>query len=139
MENLITKATKVSVSSVKDRQTKEFGKKKMLDDDETTCWSSHHGSPQWFEVTFPSLVKLSKIGLQFQGGFVGQNAVVEVTTPDSPEKVDAGCVYPEDSNGMQVFDIEKPEVTASVATVRVTFPSSTDFYGRVTIYRLQAF
>ena len=44
-------------------------------------------------------------------------------------------IYPEDINDKQIFQV--PEV--ETIFLSLLFPSSTDFYGRITIYSLEVF
>ncbi|KAI8480278.1 Nuclear receptor 2C2-associated protein [Branchiostoma belcheri] len=68
------------VSSVLNRDVKQFGKKFMFDGDEETCWNSDQGSPQWILVEFSEEVCPQEIQLQFQGGFVGKDCRLEVSS-----------------------------------------------------------
>lgn len=64
-------------------------------------------------------------------GFVGQDC--EVKCGGSLKEMDAvEIIYPEDTNDCQEFLIQ-----CSGRCLSIMFPSSTDFYGRVTIYSLQ--
>ena len=88
--------------------------------------------------------------LVFQGGFVGQDCLVELGA--SANLMKEICVLDDiqDSNDEQKFsfdissslDDEKNNLEHeehSYRYLRLTFRSSTDFYGRVTIYNLQVF
>ncbi len=54
-------------------------------------------------------------------------------TNDSLQVVET--IYPEDRNDRQEFVV--PETTTQFLSI--IFPSSTDFYGRVTVYSLEVF
>lgn len=116
----------------------EYASKNMFDGRDDTCWNSDQGSPQYILLEFASRVAVSRVRIMFQGGFVGQDAVVEVGEKDSLAIV-ATLQTIEDCNRMQSFDIisEGPEVARGGRYVKITFPTSTDFYGRVTIYKLE--
>ncbi len=43
----------------------------------------------------------------------------------------------QDTNGLQKFRINDEEIKCQI--LKITFPSSTDFYGRITIYRFEVF
>nr|AQS22609.1 nuclear receptor 2c2-associated protein [Pseudodiaptomus poplesia] len=116
------------VSSTLNRDTKQFGKKFLFDNRDETCWNSDQGSPQWISLEFQDYTSISGFSLQFQGGFAGKECYVE--TEGSVKVLD---FYPEDSNKIQYFYL-KERVT--VKKVRIAFNSSTDFFGRITIYRL---
>ena len=64
-------------------------------------------------------------------GFVGQDCIVKCgDTMKGMEEVET--IYPDDTNDNQEFPIQ-----CSGRYLSIVFPSSTDFYGRVTIYSLQ--
>ena len=70
----------------------------------------------------------------FQGGFVGQNGTLEVgfTLETLQRAADLDCF--EDSNDFQDAVLEKP---STGRFLKINFNSSTDFYGRVTVYSLE--
>eukprot|EP00092_Neocalanus_flemingeri_P008657 GFUD01009327.1.p1 GENE.GFUD01009327.1~~GFUD01009327.1.p1 ORF type:complete len:141 (-),score=30.85 GFUD01009327.1:153-575(-) len=120
------------VSSTLNRDTKQFGKKFLFDGRNETCWNSDQGSPQWVSLEFEKSVAVSALALQFQGGFVGQECEVEV---EGATKV--MDFYPEDSNKVQTFYLKQR--ISSLKKIRIAFNSSTDFYGRITLYKLELF
>jgi len=125
------------VSSVLNRNVKEFGKKHLFDGKEDTCWNSEQGSPQWIHLAFDENQSVDGIELVFQGGFVGQNCHLEATCSEGGgggEFVKCLDFYPEDTNKLQTFKLERP-VTAKA--FRVVFSDSTDFFGRITVYTLR--
>ncbi|XP_043909853.1 BLOC-1-related complex subunit 8 isoform X2 [Protopterus annectens] len=77
--SLICSGTESRVSSVLNRDTKQFGKKFLFDNNEETCWSSDQGSTQWVLLEFPQTVNVSELLIQFQGGFAGRLCRLEVT------------------------------------------------------------
>jgi len=113
------------------RDTKQFGKKFLFDGRPETCWNSDQGSPQWVALEFEQITPVSAICLQFQGGFVGKECFIE--TEGTNKILD---FFPEDSNKMQNFYLK--EIT-SVKKIRIAFNSSSDFYGRITLYKLDIF
>jgi hypothetical protein len=123
------------VSSVLNRNIKEYGKKHLFDGNEDTCWNSEQGSPQWVRVVFDQEVTASKIEIVFQGGFVGKNCCLEVGKKGEEEKLDK-ChdFYPEDTNKLQTFDLAR---SVSGRAFRIVFEDSTDFFGRITVYALR--
>lgn len=124
--------TQVYVSSVLNRNIKEYGKKYMFDGCEETCWNSDQGEWQWVLILFPTGVKITELQIQFQGGFVGKECWLEGgNTKDSLEKL--SDFYPDDVNSLQKFQfcIDYP-----VSAARIIFKTSTDFFGRITIYKL---
>uniref|UniRef100_T1IWQ7 F5/8 type C domain-containing protein n=1 Tax=Strigamia maritima TaxID=126957 RepID=T1IWQ7_STRMM len=92
----------LAVSSVLNKDVKQFGKKYIFDNRDDTCWNSDQGSPQWILIEFPSAVEIREIHIQFQGGFSGKDCWLE----------------------------GKFEVTpVSLKYLKLIFNSSTDFFG----------
>eukprot|EP00040_Diaphanoeca_grandis_P002759 m.22646 g.22646 ORF g.22646 m.22646 type:complete len:152 (+) comp13878_c0_seq1:330-785(+) len=144
MSSLVTSDTTVRVSSTLNRDVKNFGPKFMLDGSDETCWNSDQGSPQHVIVNFNRVVHPKQISVMFQGGFVGKNCDIlvmpEVATdvkdePGSkPSMTQIGHFYPEDTGTAQLFELEKIE--SGVTHLKLVFPESTDFFGRVCIYTI---
>ena len=148
---------KVKVSSVLNRAA-EFAGLNMFDRSEDTCWNSEGqgvDAPQSIFIDFGRRVKVQQLLLTFQGGFVGQDAVVAVGA--SPGALAPVCVLDDiqDCNDRQAFEIpadaesemENGSSSSSSSSsssgsanegryLKITFPTSTDFFGRVTIYDL---
>lgn len=116
------------VSSVLNRNVKEFGKKFLFDGRDDTCWNSEQGSPQWIGIELVEDCTISELQIMFQGGFVGKNCYVE--SKDANLKVP---FYPEDTNKLQKFPIN---CNIPVKSLKIVFEESTDFFGRVTIYQV---
>ncbi|RZF40898.1 hypothetical protein LSTR_LSTR015054 [Laodelphax striatellus] len=124
---------KCRVSSVQNRAVKMFGSKYMFDNNEETCWSSDQGCPQWVELQSENGEKrISSFSIQFQGGFAGKDCVLEVKSSDSSDII-SEPFYPEDVNTLQHFTLKTPK---KGETFIFRFISSTDFFGRVVIYKL---
>ncbi|KAJ0032300.1 hypothetical protein NQD34_002381 [Periophthalmus magnuspinnatus] len=128
---LICKATQSRVSSVLNRDVKQYGKKYMFDSSEETCWNSDQGEYQWVSLEFPQSVKITEIKLQFQGGFAAKSCRLEGSHMDGEVKISQ--FYPEDDNSLQSFPIQEAPV---VDKVKIIFENSTDFFGRVIVYSL---
>ncbi|XP_063431235.1 nuclear receptor 2C2-associated protein-like isoform X2 [Mytilus trossulus] len=116
------------VSSVLNRDTKQFGKKYLVDEEDDTCWNSDQGSPQWIAVEFDQEEIITEIRIKFQGGFAGRKCCAE--SLDTSEKIIE--FYPDDVNSLQSFKLDKPQ---PVKKIKVIFNNSTDFFGRITIYQ----
>lgn len=134
LSSLVTgTVTTCRVSSVLDRNRKLYGGDHMLTSDVTTCWNSSQGSPQQILLQFHRSVNIEHLSIMFQGGFVGQDVQLLVQTESAVHwqqlQVD---IEPEDVNEMQRFTCP----VANVTTMQIIFQRSTDFYGRVIIYRL---
>lgn len=130
MDLLRTHQFTAKVSSVLNKNVREFGKKHLFDQCEDTCWNSDQGSPQYIALTFVEPLKISQVQLQFQGGFVGTHCHFVV---DDDDKVE---FFPEDSNKIQNFSLDQDKCTSSL---KIVFGGSTDFFGRITIYHLKLF
>jgi hypothetical protein len=68
---------RVKASSTLNRSL-EFSAKNMFDGDVNTCWNSDKGDTQSILIDFGRRVRVKRLVLTFQGGFVGQ--VCEVFT-----------------------------------------------------------
>ncbi|KAH0625884.1 hypothetical protein JD844_034239 [Phrynosoma platyrhinos] len=77
MASLISSETVSRVSSVLNREVKQFGKKFMFDGNEETCWNSDQGAIQWLTLGFPQTVRVSQILIQFQGGFASRKCTMQ--------------------------------------------------------------
>ncbi|XP_066998241.1 nuclear receptor 2C2-associated protein [Anabrus simplex] len=123
------------VSSVLNRDVKQYGKKYLFDECEETCWNSDQGSPQWIAIELESAEAIHSFKIQFQGGFAGSKCHLETgMVAGDMEKVES--FYPEDVNSVQTFQLTKP-VTAKY--MKFVFESSTDFFGRIIVYKLEVF
>lgn len=89
------------VSSVLNRDVKQYGKKFMFDGNEETCWNSDQGSSQSVMVELPAAASVTRLEIQFQGGFaareVGFWAGCDVASLKEVQKF-----YPSDDNTLQV-------------------------------------
>ncbi|XP_052100446.1 nuclear receptor 2C2-associated protein-like [Mytilus californianus] len=128
MRKITNKNSKIRVSSVLNRDTKQFGKKYLVDEEDDTCWNSDQGSPQWIAVEFDQEEHIAEIRIKFQGGFAGRECWAE--SLDTSEKIIE--FYPDDINSLQSFKLDKPQ---PVKKIKVIFNNSTDFFGRITIYQ----
>ena len=90
------------------------------------------GTPQWILINFSEEVDLSKIEIEFQGGFAGKECSVEAG-PDSKNLSLVENFFPEDTNARQEFRLSESK---RAKVFRLVFHSSTDFFGRIVIYRL---
>ncbi|NXS61159.1 NR2CA protein, partial [Brachypteracias leptosomus] len=124
------------VSSVLNRDVKQFGKQHMFDSSEETCWNSDQGRCQWVTLDFPSTVKVSQLHIQFQGGFSSRLCTLEGCRAGE-ELVKISALYPQDTNAMQISFHAPFQVEETVLDkLKITFEDSTDFFGRVVVYHL---
>uniref|UniRef100_A0A8C3BZX8 Nuclear receptor 2C2-associated protein n=1 Tax=Cairina moschata TaxID=8855 RepID=A0A8C3BZX8_CAIMO len=133
-EPLICADTATRVSSVLNRDVKQFGKKHMFDANEETCWNSDQGARQWVALDFPRTVKVSQLHIQFQGGFSSRLCTLEGEELLLGQLVKISELYPEDVNAMQISFL--PLETA-LDKLKITFENSTDFFGRIVVYHLR--
>ncbi|NWX53543.1 NR2CA protein, partial [Promerops cafer] len=132
------------VSSVLNRDVKQFGKQHLFDGSEETCWNSDQGTSQWVTLDFPRPVKVSQLHIQFQGGFSSRLCTLEGCRTGE-ELVKISELYPQDSHAMQIsfprlrtgrgvhrFQVQETELDK----LKITFGSSTDFFGRIVVYHL---
>ncbi|XP_051980443.1 nuclear receptor 2C2-associated protein [Xyrauchen texanus] len=129
--SLICNQTQSRVSSVLNRDVKQFGKKFMFDSNEETCWNSDQGESQWVIVEFPQAVKVSELRLQFQGGFSGKSC--RLKGGDKEDFKPILDFYPEDNNCLQSFPIQDAPL---VQRLKIVFENSADFFGRIIVYTL---
>uniref|UniRef100_A0A3Q2R1G1 Nuclear receptor 2C2-associated protein n=1 Tax=Fundulus heteroclitus TaxID=8078 RepID=A0A3Q2R1G1_FUNHE len=130
--SLICSETQSRVSSVLNRDVKQYGKKFMFDCNEETCWSSDQGDCQWVSLEFPQTVKVSEVKLQFQGGFSAKTCRLEGRLKDG-DFLGLSQFYPEDNNCLQSFPIQE---APTVDKVKILFENSADFFGRIIVYSL---
>uniref|UniRef100_A0A3Q0THM1 Nuclear receptor 2C2-associated protein n=1 Tax=Amphilophus citrinellus TaxID=61819 RepID=A0A3Q0THM1_AMPCI len=125
--SLICSETQTRVSSVLNRDVKQYGKKYMFDCNEETCWNSDQGECQWVSLEFPNTVRVSELKVQFQGGFSAKTCRLE-------GKALLSHFYPEDNNTHQISFL-LPEAPV-VDKVKIMFENSADFFGRIIVYSL---
>ncbi|XP_053321727.1 nuclear receptor 2C2-associated protein [Spea bombifrons] len=131
VSSVLCAGTVSRVSSVLQRDGKQFGKQFLFDHKEETCWNSDQGSSQWITLEFPESVWVSQIDIQFQGGFSSRTCTVE-GCQKGEEYVKIADFYPEDINALQKFSF--PE--QSVQKIRISFSNTADFFGRIVVYHL---
>jgi len=137
--SLTSKITECRVSSVLNGDKKMYGKQFLFDGCDETCWSSDKGTPQKIDVVFDEEVKVSKLKIQFQGGFAARKmTLTAVENNDSDPSAESSDttpleLFPHDTNQVQEFELEKPLLTK---TLRIVLHSSYDFYGRLIVYHL---
>ncbi|NWZ29990.1 NR2CA protein, partial [Asarcornis scutulata] len=124
------------VSSVLNRDVKQFGKKHMFDANEETCWNSDQGARQWVALDFPRTVKVSQLHIQFQGGFSSRLCTLEGCRTGE-ELVKISELYPEDVNAMQISFLPLEVEETALDKLKITFENSTDFFGRIVVYHLR--
>ncbi|KAI4494212.1 hypothetical protein M0802_009081 [Mischocyttarus mexicanus] len=95
------------VSSVINKDTRNFGKQCMFDDYDETCWYSDAGLPQWIKITFENTNTISGFEIQFQGGFAGKVCSANIID-DTESTILHQNFYPNDINAVQRFLLQNP-------------------------------
>ncbi|XP_017045370.1 nuclear receptor 2C2-associated protein [Drosophila ficusphila] len=126
------------VSSVLNKEVKQYGKQFMFDKKEDTSWSSDEGNPQWITVSLDEPQNISGFSLQFQGGFAGLKSRVIFYSTDGVQ-LHEEPFYPEDINSSQVFQVKDTARQKASSKIKLVFESSTDLFGRIIVYNLQLF
>uniref|UniRef100_A0A8D1D1E4 Nuclear receptor 2C2 associated protein n=1 Tax=Sus scrofa TaxID=9823 RepID=A0A8D1D1E4_PIG len=99
--SLVCPETVSKVSSVLNRNYRQFGKKHLFDQDEETCWNSDQGPSQWIILEFPQRICVSQLQIQFQGGFSSRQGRLE-GSQGSEALAKIVDFYPEDNNSLQI-------------------------------------
>ncbi|KAL4658909.1 nuclear receptor 2C2-associated protein [Arapaima gigas] len=140
--SLICSETMSRVSSVLNRDAKQFGKKYMFDSNEETCWNSDQGAHQWVLLEFPRAATVSAVHVQFQGGFSARTCRVEGSLKEGT-CVNMTDFYPEDNNSLQISFVTSLQScffpiqdSSLVDKLKIVFENSTDLFGRIIVYSL---
>ena len=112
-----------------------FSKQNMFDDNEDTCWYSKPGPSQWIILAFDKPIVLTQVRIMFQGGFVGIITLIESEQPQLGWTPICEAFHLEDGNALQTLRL--PSECPAHQIYRINFVSSSDFYGRITIYKLE--
>lgn len=145
----LSTGTTAKASSVQQNNTKVYGPAKALDcDSALTSWNSE-GSPNgkqesFFIVDFSGggkhpnrTVKLEELCVQFQAGFAAEEMTVYIqsNTTDSGRWSKVEEIEADDDHEIQSFPLS---VAEAITGLKIVFDETTDFYGRVIVYQLQA-
>lgn len=118
---------------------------------ESTCWNSDGQADgeleNIFVLHFHRDVQIDQIKIQFQGGFVAEECVLFTAKKSgdntngsslSWREIEDAYIEPENINSIQDFSLEEVnEGHRQCNTMKLSFESSSDFYGRVIIYKLE--
>lgn len=94
------------------------------------------GLPQWINIEFDEPQTVGGFSFQFQGGFAAKEAKVELY-PSNDSSPYEEPFYAEDINAVQIFQLKHAQL--NVERVKFTINSSTDFFGRIIVYKLELF
>ncbi|GAB1600817.1 nuclear receptor 2C2-associated protein-like [Argonauta hians] len=137
MCSLINDKTRLRVSSVLNRDVKQFGKNGLIDGEDDTCWNSSEGTPQWILVDLGTQAKIQQVAISFQGGFAGKDCWLETSPSVSSNELKYCCnIYPEDKTTLQFVHIFPIKESPTAQLIKIIFNTSTDFYGRIIVYKL---
>ena len=75
----------------------------------------------------------------FQGGFVGTECEVAVKAGTGGESKLLSIIFPQDINDLQKFAFGREFPLEAGQVVVLRFTTSSDFYGRVTLYLLELY
>jgi hypothetical protein len=106
----------------------------MFDGNEETCWNSDQGTMQSILLDFQRRVAIKEIHITFQGGFAAK--LCQCYGGSNHSEILLEVFYPEDSNSKQVFRLIDDKAKMLVNKLRLSFPESTDFFGRIIVYHL---
>ncbi|KAL2726582.1 hypothetical protein V1478_006860 [Vespula squamosa] len=120
------------VSSVINKDTRNYGKQYMFDDSNETCWNSDAGMQQWIRINFEKMCVISGFEIEFQGGFAGKDCYVEIGD-NNDSTVIVERFFPRDANGVQCFVLKN---TVTGKSFKLIFNESTDLFGRIIVYKL---
>jgi hypothetical protein len=130
-------------SSVLQKNAKVYGPAHALDtENSSSCWNSegNQGDTHWLSIDFGGrTVCIQQIKVQFQAGFVAESGLMQVLPTDGSGKWETAQELEfEDTYELQTEATTETNVNGHTTTaVRFVFQDFTDFYGRVTIYRLE--
>jgi len=136
-----SKGTIARASSVLQRNSKLYGPMNALKDDEHTCWNSdgmksgEDAIKVYYKLNFGRTVQVKRIDIQFQAGFVGEMVDVSIITNENGQ--DDEKVVLDEEELEDTHDVQSLEVDATGNGIKLTFDEFSDFYGRVTIYRIR--
>mmetsp|Transcript_8545 Transcript_8545/g.10801 ORF Transcript_8545/g.10801 Transcript_8545/m.10801 type:complete len:156 (+) Transcript_8545:102-569(+) len=137
--------TTAKASSVLNKNNKLYGPMNALDTSKQSTWYSDGQSDGnvelSFVVNFHRPVIIEEIRLQFQGGFAAEECVLYASkSGDSADwiELDETEIEPENINSMQIFPLkDDDEEKRKCDCIKMCLNSTTDFYGRVIIYKFE--
>jgi hypothetical protein len=131
---------------------KLYGANNALDtENESNSWYSDGqadgNTEHSYIVDFHRDVKIKSISLLFQGGFVSEECQFytgrrkidnDLSTLIVWTEIEDAYIEPENTNKLQDFDMEEVsnQDDLNCLAIKLVFHSSTDFYGRVVLYKI---
>jgi F5/8 type C domain. len=145
--------TTAHASSTLNNNSRLYGASNALDNkNESSCWNSdgqaEGDTEHSFIVNFHRNVRISSLGLQFQGGFVAEECRLYATktkeTLNSSEgwvEIKDAFIEPENTNTLQVFSLDDCKIVDDLncVAIKLVFDANTDFYGRIILYKIEVY
>ena len=132
-----TTTTNHRSNSILNRNAKLYSPKHALDTTNlSSCYNSDappEDKPILFSILFQRKISPRNIKIQFQGGFAALEFTIS-STDGNEEDVMRMETDAEDVNDLQEFEFED---SFECTGLKIRFDDSADFYGRITIYRLE--
>jgi len=129
-----SKGSTAIASTVLEKKIKLYGPQNALKDSDSNCWNSDQGEQQFLAVKFGRTVSVQKLSVEFQAGFVSELLRVFGKEDDDAQWKEIDEFDVEDSLKLQSFEFEE---VVKCRELRFEFEDCRDFYGRITVYRLQ--
>ena len=129
-------------SSILQKNSKLYGPRNALDvTNGSSCWNSNacpEGQPQYLLLEFGRSVIPQIIQMEFQAGFIAETCTVQLQTNHNENTwIDLDEMEPEDHHDYQTFSLHNTTRQQQGTALKLVMNDFTDFYGRVTIYRIQ--
>ena len=128
-------------SSILQGNTKLYGPMNALNTSEgSSCWNSdacEDDQQQFLLLDFRRSVKVHSLKIEFQAGFIAETCHVKLQTSDN-EWINLKELEPEDTHDIQTFSLVEDDEPSTGTALKLVFGEFTDFYGRVTIYTIEA-
>jgi len=135
------KGTTARASTVLNRNIPLYGPENALyTSDTSSCWNSDQAptnatdQQQVFQINFNRTTLVHQIKVMFQGGFAPLQCQLSARCEGGLfQPIKSQIIELKDCNDLQEFDLPLTRCEA----MRLSLGESTDFYGRITIYRLE--
>ena len=131
---------KIKASSTLNRSSK-YAPKFIFDGNTDTCWNSDQGLPQYITINFEKIIIPTSLSFTFNGGFVGNNVNIEISLDSINYITILDSICFDDTNDKQTIELPSNNHSDTIQGqyLKINFLSSTDFYGRITLYSLDIY
>lgn len=109
----------------------------------SSCWNSEgtaegRGDGCWFIVDFRRAVQPDELRIQFQAGFCAETCAVYFKNKRDEWILADNTIEFDDVHDVQTHSLQVKDLASTTTNaIKLEFDDATDFYGRVTIYRLE--